>query len=305
MPVAATWKSITLTNDAGDKVWTTNATMNVATGAVTSTTTASSISLALSDVTTTAAGQEVVLYASVLPTTTGALTLTATTSDDEEYTASLASKTFAAGKAYRYTVSELQAKPTYEAVDLGLSVKWANMNVGATKPDEYGNYYAWGEISPQLSNTYNWSSYQWCNGSNTTITKYNTNSKYGTVDSRTTLLPEDDAATQNWGDEWRIPTKDEWNELMYNCSWDRKDSYNNGGVSGFLVTGSNGNSIFLPVAGSRYDGSLTDDGYGRYWTSTLYDNYTYGAWITNFRSGSRSFLNGYRCYGRTVRAVCE
>ena len=191
MPVAATWKSITLTNDAGDKVWMTTATMNVATGAVTSTTTASSISLALSDVTTTAAGQEITLYAAVLPTTTGALTLTATTSDDEEYTASLASKTIAAGKAYRYTVSELKAKPTYEAVDLGLSVKWATMNVGAQSETDYGDYFAWGETTPK--STYSWSTYKWSvNGSSSSFSKYTTNTK-------STLDPEDDAVVQNWG----------------------------------------------------------------------------------------------------------
>ena len=128
MPVAASWKSITLTNDAGDKVWKTSATMNVATGAVTSTATASSISLALSNVTTTAAGQEVVLYASVLPTTTGELTLTATTSDGKSFVASLASKTFAAGKAYRYTAT---LRPT------STEVTWSMDDLDGTNNGSY------------------------------------------------------------------------------------------------------------------------------------------------------------------------
>ncbi|MBO4664406.1 MAG: fimbrillin family protein [Bacteroidaceae bacterium] len=307
MPVAATWKSIVITNDAGDKVWTTSATMNVATGAVTSTTTASSISLALSGVTTTAEGQEVVLYASVLPTTTGALTLTATTSADEEYTASLASKTLVAGKAYRYTVSELQAQPTYEAVDLGLSVKWATMNVGAQSETDYGDYFAWGETEPQSSNRYYWDSYKWGNGTSSSMTKYCVSTLYGTVDNNTTLDAEDDAASVNWGGAWRMPTHAEQVELVSNCTWKWVTSYNNVSVNGYVVTGSNGNSIFLPAAGYRSNGSLLSAGsYGDYWSSSLHESYSYRAWRLDFASYSRSSNNGdNRSYGLSVRAVCE
>lgn len=123
MPVAATWKSLTIANAAGDKVWITDATMNVSTGAVTSTATSASINLALSNVTSTV-GQEVTLYAAVLPTTTGALTLTATTSDGKAYTASLASKTIVAGNAYRYTATLAEPTPTevtWLASDLEIS----------------------------------------------------------------------------------------------------------------------------------------------------------------------------------------
>lgn len=307
MPVAATWKSIVITNDAGDKVWTTSATMNVATGAVTSTATSASISLALSGVTTTAVGQEVVLYASVLPTTTGALTLTATTSADEEYTASLASKTLVAGKAYRYVISELKAKPTYEAVDLGLSVKWATMNVGANSVTEYGNYYAWGETSPK--NSYDWASYLWWDGDGNHVKKYNTNSSYGAVvDNKTTLEDDDDAAVQNWGGAWRMPTHEEQEELL-GCSWQWVTSYNNVSVRGYVVTGPNGNSIFLPAAGCRKGESLDGDGtYGYYWSSSVRGTYSDSGWDIYFSSSSHD--NGYsgyddRQYGRSVRAVCE
>ncbi|MBP5479722.1 MAG: fimbrillin family protein [Bacteroidaceae bacterium] len=302
MPVAATWKSIVITNDAGDKVWTTSATMNVATGAVTSTATASSISLALSGVTTTAEGQEVVLYASVLPTTTGALTLTATTSADEEYTASLASKTLVAGKAYRYTVSELQAKPTYEAVDLGLSVKWANMNVGAQSETDYGDYFAWGETEPK--STYSWSTYKWSvNGSSSSFSKY-------TTDSKTTLDLEDDAARQNMGGTWRMPTPAELEELINNCSWQWVTSYNNVSVNGYVVTGSNGNSIFLPAAGyvSSFWGDIVSNAgsFGYYWSSSLSDsNSGYARYLPIGQNNSYLLMNMSRDTGYSVRAVCE
>lgn len=315
MPVAATWKSVTVTNDAGNKVWTTSATMNVATGAVTSTATASSISLALSGVTTTAVGQEVVLYASVLPTTTGALTLTATTSADEEYTASLASKTLVAGKAYRYVISELKAKPKttgtengYAWVDLGLpsDLKWATMNVGASSPEEYGNYYAWGETEPQSSNTYDYSSYQWCNGSYSTMTKYCVNSDYGTVDGKTTLYAEDDAATQNWGGAWRMPTHAEQEELLSYCTWEWVTSYNNVSVNGYVVTGSNGNSIFLPAAGYRDYGSLNAAGSNcYYWSSSLVEGRSFSAWVLFLYSTGRYSDYDSRYRGQSVRAVCE
>ncbi len=312
MPVAATWKSIVITNDAGDKVWTTSATMNVATGAVTSTATASSISLALSDVTTTAAGQEITLYAAVLPTTTGALTLTAKTSANKSYIATLSSKTIVAGKAYRYTVSELVAQTTgtengYAWVDLGLSVKWATMNVGATSVTGYGNYYAWGETEPQSSNSYYFDSYKWVNGTSSYMTKYCVSTSYGTVDNNTTLDAEDDAASVNWGGAWRMPTHAEQVELVSNCTWKWVTSYNNVSVNGYVVTGSNGNSIFLPATGYRNSGSLISAGsLGVYWSSSLNESYSNCAWVLYFDSGSR--YSGYgnnRYYGQSVRAVCE
>ncbi|MDY4512770.1 MAG: hypothetical protein SPE10_04900, partial [Paludibacteraceae bacterium] len=105
----------------------------------------------------------------------------------------------------------------HEYVDLGLSVKWATCNVGASKPEEYGNYYAWGETTTK--STYNWSTYKWCNGSKTTLTKYNTSSSYGTVDNKTVLELADDAARANWGGAWRMPTDAEWTELRENCTW--------------------------------------------------------------------------------------
>ena len=157
---------------------------------------------------------------------------------------------------------------THEWVDLGLpsGTLWATCNVGATAPEDYGDYFAWGETAPK--EVYNWSNYKWCHGSSTTLTKYCTNSSYGTVDNKTELDPEDDAAYVNWGSSWRMPTYDQQTELRTKCTWTWTTQ---SGVKGLLVTGSNGNTLFLPAAGYRYDSSLFDAGsWGSYWSRTLY-----------------------------------
>ena len=189
----------------------------------------------------------------------------------------------------------------YEYVDLGLSVKWATCNVGATKPEEYGDYFAWGETEPK--DYYDWSTYKWCNGSYDTQTKYNTNSSYGTVDNNTTLDLSDDAARANWGGSWRMPTHEEQEELRTQCTWTWTTQ---NGVNGYTVTGPNGNSIFLPAAGYRYDSSLDYAGsYGRYWSSSLSTDYPYYAYELYFNSDYVGWSNNDRCIGFTVRPVCQ
>ena len=161
----------------------------------------------------------------------------------------------------------------HDYVDLGLSVKWATCNVGATKPEEYGNYYAWGETKTKT--TYDWNTYKWATATYDaeydrwyleTLTKYNTDANYGTVDNKTTLDLADDAARANWGGAWRMPTDGEWAELLEECTWKWKNAYK-GTTAGYLVTSKiNGNSIFLPAAGHRYGGGLDDAGSrGFYW----------------------------------------
>ena len=195
----------------------------------------------------------------------------------------------------------------HEYVDLGLSVKWATMNVGANAPEEYGDYFAWGETEPKDNyNWYNWETYKWCKwckGSKTTLTKYCTNSDYGTVDNKTILDLKDDAAHANWGGTWRMPTVDEIEELLDNCSWEWTIQ---NGVNGMKVTGPNGNSIFLPAAGYRYDSSLYDaGGGGYYWSSSLDpDGDDYDAYRLYFDSGGAGWRDGYRSGGHSVRAVC-
>ncbi|MBQ4474854.1 MAG: hypothetical protein II935_01545, partial [Bacteroidales bacterium] len=193
----------------------------------------------------------------------------------------------------------------HEYVDLGLpsGTKWATCNVGANSPEDYGDYFAWGETSTK--NTYSWATYSLCNGSQNTLTKYCNNSSYGNngfTDALTTLEASDDAATANWGSAWRMPTKEEFDELKNNCTvtWTTQN-----GVNGRLFTGPNGNSIFLPAAGYRGDSSLFNAGSdGDYWSSSLGTDYPRRAWRLRFSSGDY-YVNGYSRYcGLSVRPVC-
>ena len=151
------------------------------------------------------------------------------------------------------------------AIDLGLSVKWAMCNVGATAIEGCGDYFAWGET--ETKENYSWETYKWCNESENALTKYNINSDNGFVDNKTVLDMEDDVAHVRLGGHWRMPTDAEWTELREKCilSWTSKQ-----GVSGIEVKGPNGNSIFLPAAGHRYNTELRSAGSsGSYWSSSL------------------------------------
>ena len=193
----------------------------------------------------------------------------------------------------------------YEWVGLGLpsGTKWATCNVGATAPEAYGDYYAWGETTTK--STYEWSTYKWCDGSYDTQTKYCTSSSYGTVDNKTVLELADDAARANWGGAWRMPTDAEWTELRTNCTWTWTDDYNGTGVAGRIVTSkTNGNHIFLPAAGYRGDDVLYGAGsYGRYWSSSVGADNPNNAWYMFFRSDGVFRGNYTRCYGLSVRPV--
>ena len=189
-----------------------------------------------------------------------------------------------------------------EAVDLGLSVKWASWNIGASRPEGHGAYFAWGETEPKWD--YSWSTYKWCNGRSNTQTKYNTYSSYGTVDNKTVLDFADDAARINWGGTWRMPTDAEWTELKTKCTWTLTSQ---NGVNGRKVTGPNGNSIFLPTAGYRNGTYLSDAGlFGLYWSSSLSTGRPDSAWYVFFYSdlvGRLNYLDRY--YGHSVRPVSE
>ncbi len=193
------------------------------------------------------------------------------------------------------------------AVDLGLSVKWASCNVGATAPEEYGGYYAWGETEEK--NNYSWGTYKYCNGSEFSQTKYCANSTFGTVDGKTTLDPEDDVAHVKWGGAWRMPTNEEQQELIKNCTWEWTTS---NGVKGYRVTGPNGNSIFLPAAGMYSGSSIKDLGgligtdYGYYHSSSCHSGYSSSPYTIFFYQGYNKTNYDYtRDYGRSVRPVCE
>jgi len=191
----------------------------------------------------------------------------------------------------------------HDYVDLGLpsGLLWATCNVGADTPEEYGDYFAWGETQPK--GYYYWNTYRYSNGSDNTLTKYCNDSSYGYngfIDNLTILLPEDDAATANWGNDWRLPTYGEWNELLSNttCTWTTQN-----GVNGRLFTSSNGNSLFLPAAGYHIYSSFYGAGnYCNYWSISLYTDKPIYVW--SFSSDSGGHTGGYRrdC-GLSVRAV--
>ena len=192
-----------------------------------------------------------------------------------------------------------------EWVDLGLpsGLLWAKCNLGATTPEKFGDYYAWGETLPK--NEYSMATYSYYNqeGENYTLNKYNTQESEGLADSLTVLEAADDAATSLLGDGARIPTVAEWQELLDNtvCTWTTQN-----GVNGELFTAANGNSLFLPAAGYRNDGILYDAGsYGNYWSSSLGTDYPPDAWGFYFNSGYYDMGDNGRGLGFTVRPVRE
>lgn len=189
----------------------------------------------------------------------------------------------------------------HEYVDLGLpsGTLWATCNVGANRPENNGNYYAWGETATK--STYSWKTYKYCRGDFKNLTKYNTKSDYGTVDNKKVLGMTDDVARVNWGGDWRMPTYDEMNELKSKCIWTWTTQ---GGKSGYKVKGSNGRSIFLPAAGYYCQGKLNNEGsYGNYWSSSLGNNDPNGAYNWHISSGEVGMYLGHRYYGQTIRPV--
>ena len=166
-----------------------------------------------------------------------------------------------------YLLSHAWPEPTHDYVDLGLpsGTLWATCNIGADSPEDYGDYFAWGETEPK--EVYSWTNYKWCNGTYNTLTKYCHNSGYGAngfVDNKKELDPEDDAAYVNWGPSWRMPTVAQLQELLENCTW-RWTTRN--GVDGQLAKGPNGKTLFLPAANYYYDSSLSEEGsIGVYWS---------------------------------------
>lgn len=190
-----------------------------------------------------------------------------------------------------------QVRGDHEYVDLGLSVKWATMNIGASKPEEYGDYFAWGETAPKLG--YSWNTYKWgCITYDNKMTKYH-NSDYAKI----TLHVSDDAAHANWGGSWRMPTHEEIDELCKNCT---STLTTKNGVYGRKFVGPNGNSIFLPAAGFLFFSSLFNacsiGGY--YWSSSLNDGFPYEAFGLYFNKSRHFRSGGRRFYGFPVRAVC-
>lgn len=211
------------------------------------------------------------------------------------------------------TFTTLAPQYVGNAVDLGLSVKWADCNIGAGQPHEFGEKYAWGETEPKA--IYSWETYKWCerSGDTWTWTKYCCNSSGSPVDNKEILEPEDDVAHVKLGGSWRMPTHDELLELRNwnNCSWTWTEDYNETGVAGYIVkskkSGFEDRFIFLPAAGSYQGNSSSLAGaYGQYWSSSLNKNDPAIAWYLSFSSkevkGNYNFLRPCGC---SVRPVTE
>ncbi|MBQ0142320.1 MAG: hypothetical protein KBT06_05905 [Prevotellaceae bacterium] len=200
------------------------------------------------------------------------------------------------------------SKPTsgyqngHEWVDLGLpsGTKWATMNVGASSPSDYGSYFAWGETSPK--STYTRANLKYCvDTTGDKFSKYVIDSEYGNVDGKRELELSDDAAYVNWGSGWRMPSKVQLYELREKCKWTWTTM---GGHNGYKVVGPNGNSIFLPAAGYRYEGSLSSAGsFGDYWSRSLNTSNGWYAYSLFFDSSDVSWSNFDRSFGHSVRPV--
>lgn len=234
------------------------------------------------------------------------------------------------------TVNPVQRTPYgLEAVDLGLSVKWANMNVGATSETDYGTYFAWGETAGytvigstttaadgnvKSVSQFDWEHYSLCNGSSGTLIKYNTNASYGLVDNKTELEHVHDAARVNWGADWRMPTQAEMEELKntrtnttdYTWTWcdGINTKYDNTSVAGYMIEskkeGTAGNHIFLPATGVILGGEhLISGSVCYYWSSMLTAQSPYTGKHFRFDDEYLFIGNGERCDGMSVRAVTE
>lgn len=329
IPANATYTSLTL-NARNDVIPTTGTyDLTATTPVFVSKTKASSLSMQLNSF-TGVAGENATFYMMVPPMDLSAETMTVTLSaGSTSCSYSIESKKISAAKLYNLTGAPVSSTVTgtvdewlpaqnmhngHEYVDLGLpsGTLWATCNVGATNPEDYGDYFAWGETVGYGDNIsdrqrFDWTSYKWAEDSHITLTKYNYNSDYGTiVDNKISLDKQDDAASVNWGGSWQMPTKEDFDELLDNCvwSWTIKN-----GTYGYTVS-ANGVCIFLPAAGQCNEEYLyySKNSIGYYWTSTL-DNNTirssYNAYYLLFDNSLHITHYNSRCIGRTVRPVSK
>ena len=188
------------------------------------------------------------------------------------------------------TLEYVPSSDPHDYVDLGLSdgTLWATMNVGASHPEDYGDYFAWGETKPKEQ--YDWKSYTWFDSRT-----------YGKENGLTELLPEDDAAYVNWGPEWRTPSVDQIKKLIDGCTWQWTQQNGVYGIKGTSKT--NGRTIFLPAAGNRYDTFLESGWYGDYWSRTFGSGFPYNAYYLNFSSDKVGWYYYYCSSGQSIRPV--
>ena len=267
-----------------------------------------------------------VLYAALPAVSAQEVRFVATEVSGKTYSCAKASATFSARKYYQSTLKMNLTTETmngHDYVDMGNGLKWATTNVGADSPEEYGDYFAWGEVAPK--DNYTWATYTHMESGQS---DWNHINKYTFADGQTDGIwydgdgnfigdnkksfvdddYKDDAARKIWGSTWRMPTDAEWTWLRYNCEWVWTGDYDGTGKAGMVVTskvsGFEDSSIFLPAAGNRVGAGLYRGGaYGYYWSSSLAERYSDGARYVGFNSGGE-FRDSYsRYYGFSVRPV--
>lgn len=261
---------------------------------------------------------ENVIYVAMRPVSSDQTIIFHATDGKKLYAKEVSGKTLQAGKIYPINLIAKEAEPEVQAVDLGLSVKWANMNLGAKSETDKGLMFAWGEtVGYSFSNSdYNGHKFDWNNykfGEEQNLNKYVNKHYYNSVvDSKTILEAEDDAVTKEYANSWRMPTKEEFEELCTSNkikSREYVENYKDSGVDGWLITANNGNSIFMPFAG-KYEytlkGNVWGDG-GFYWTSTLSSDTPSKAYYANLIRSNWAAYTVYdglmRYYGMSIRGV--
>ena len=214
---------------------------------------------------------------------------------------------YCTAESRKYGQSIRPVRKDHDYVDLGLpsGTLWATCNVGAESPEEYGDYFAWGETEPK--ECYTWENYKWCMGTRSTITKYSffENDEWtynGFYDGLTDLLPEDDAATANWGGSWQMPSNDQWYELINETNTTFEWTTQNG-VNGVTFTSrSNGKSLFLPAAGFKKE-TVTNEGERIYYWSRTHMTWAYANEIIEYYNNKLHRNEENRCLGSSVRPV--
>ena len=315
VPKPSKLDSLVISCDEG--VFTKNAALNISSDEAIATSTKKSKTLTLhfKNTVTTEANETVRGYLAVYPVDFSDKTVYAYLyTETGLFGATVQSRAVDKGKAAFLRFSE-EFTPILDAIDMGLSVKWASFNLGASKPEEFGNYYAWGETEPHYSilepltwkegmeSGYMWETYKWCNGSNTWMTKYCFDPGSGLIDLKTVLDLEDDAA--HVSGNWRMPTDTEWTELRENCSM-QFTSIND--VSGYMFTSNKtGNSIFFPIASYCYSNRIQMPvAFGYYWSSSLDTDDSSHAWsviMYNIQKPKRQSME--RFYGLSIRPVLQ
>lgn len=251
-----------------------------------------------------------VLDALLIPADPSTANLTLYFADGKKYTTTVSLPKLNVGGYYRLPINlngKSEENPTHEGheyVDLGLpsGTLWATCNIGAEKAEDYGVSFAWGETKPKTN--FYISTYKWCKGTHESMTKYCIDSSYGTVDKKTVLDAEDDAAHVNWGGKWRIPTESEAKELLANCSWVWTTMND---INGYKITGASGKWIFIPAAGWWPGAEKEKEGVqGIYWLNSLSTSSTMPSYLAQYLTitSTSHFIadNGRNC-GLSVRPV--